>query len=283
MLRTGAFVCLVAAVAIAARAGADVLWPRVRSRVARAEREYEAQLKDLFRPMASARLIALAQYLGSVVIALLLLLSTGNVVLALAVPAAGFLLPGVLFARLRRQRLDRINRQLPDTLRVMADAARAGLSLPEMIRLVAAQGPKPAAEEFGLIVHAMDLGAPVEDALKRAGARLSLPNFTLVSTAILVNRERGGDIGALLVRLGEAIGAISAVEERIETETASVRFSAKIMILTIPLFGLVLFIMDSAAMATLFTTVRGAVVLVVVAALAISGYRMIQRLANPEV
>jgi tight adherence protein B len=165
----------------------------------------------------------------------------------------------------------------------MADAARAGLALPQMIRLVATQGRKPIAEEFGLVVHAMDLGESVEAALKRVGDRLNLSNFDLMSTAIVVNRDRGGDIGQLLVRLAEAIREISEVEERIETETAAVRMSAKIMVATIPLFGVALFFIDPAGVGVLFSTAPGAVVLVAVAALATTGYRMILRLANPEV
>jgi tight adherence protein B len=283
MLRNLSVLCFVAAAVLAFRGGQKVIWPRYRARMDRAERRYAAQLKELFRPVATARQMALAQYLGTLLLAVLILVATRNPVFALAIPVVGFLLPNFLLDRLRRQRLAKINHQLPDALRVMSDAAKAGLALPQMIRLVATQGPKPIAEEFGLVVHAMDLGESVEDALKRVGDRLDLSNFDLMSTAMIVNRDRGGDIGQLLVRLAEAIRAISDVEERIETETAAVRMSAKIMVGTIPLFGILLFFIDPAAVGMLFSTVLGAVVLVLVAGLATTGYRMILRLANPEI
>jgi tight adherence protein B len=283
MLRNLALLCFLGATLSAARGAHGVLWPRYRTQMDRAERRYADALKELFRPMASARPIVIAQYLGSIALAAIVLVLTRNPVFAVVVPALGFVLPPFLFTRLRRQRRHRINRQLPDALRVMADAAKSGLALPQMIRLVAGQGQKPIAEEFGLVVHAMDLGNSVEDALKRVGDRLNLSNFDLMSTAIIVNRDRGGDIGQLLVRLADAIRAIADVEERIETETAAVRMSAKIMVGTIPLFAFALFLIDPAGVAMLFSTAIGAVVLVVIAALATVGYRMILRLANPEI
>jgi tight adherence protein B len=283
MLRNAALLCIVLAAILAIRGGSAILWPLVRGRMDRAERRYADWLKELFRPMTAARNIALAQYAGSIAVGVAIFLATGNPVFSSVVPVVCFLIPGVVFTRLRSRRLARINLQLPDALRVMADAAKAGLSLRQMIQLVATQGQKPIAEEFGLVVHAMELGDPVEDALKRVGERLNLRNFDLMTMAIRVNRDRGGDVAHLLVRLAESIRALSNVEERIDTETSAVRMSAKIMVATIPLFAIALFVIDPTAVAMLFNTSLGAVVLVAVAALATTGYRMIQRLANPEV
>jgi tight adherence protein B len=283
MMRSAGLLLLLVAVALLARAAAAMFWPRVVARIDATERVYAERLKDLFRPMTNARTIAIAQHAGPLAFAVVIFAMTGNPVFAVVIPAVTFLIPGIVFKRLRQQRLAKVNRQLPDALRVMADSAKAGLSLPHMIRMVATQGPKPIAEEFGLIVHAMDLGDSVDDALDRVGARLSLPNFDLMAISIVVNRDRGGDIGQLFGRLAESIRGMADVEEKIETETASVRMSAKIMVGTIPVFALALFVMDPAAVGMLFSTPLGAVVLVAVAALATTGYQMIQRLANPEI
>jgi len=274
---------LVVAVMMLGWAISLLLWPPFRARIDEAERSYAERLKDLFRPMTNARNIALAQYIGPVVAAVIIFALTFNPVFAVVLPAVSFLIPGYMFKRLRDQRLARVNRQLPDALRVMADSAKAGLSLPQMIRMVATQGPKPISQEFGLIVHAMDLGDSVDDALDRVGARLNLPNFDLMAIAIAVNRQRGGDIGQLFGRLADSIRGLSDVEEKIETETASVRLSAKIMVGTIPLFAGVLFVMDPASVGMLFTTGLGAMALIVVAGLATTGYKMIQKLSNPEI
>jgi len=283
MVRTMALLLFLAAAACAVRGAQLALWPRYRARIDDAERGYAQMLRELFRPMSLAHQVAMAQYVGSLALGAVVGIVTGNPVFALGSAACGFVLPRFVFDRLRRQRLAAINLQLPAALRVMADAAKAGLALPQMIRLVAAQGQKPIADEFGLVVHAMEFGESVEDALTRVGSRLNLPNFDLMTTALVVNRDRGGDIAVLLVRLADAIRSISEVEQRIETETAAVRLSAKIMVGTIPLFALALFTIDPAGVTLLFTTLPGAVVLVLVAILATAGYRMILRLANPEV
>ncbi len=146
MLRNLALLCFIGAAILAVRGAIALLWPPLKTRVARAETLYAERLKDLFRPMASAGLIAKWQYFGSLALVLVIFLITGNPVFAIVVPLVCFTLPGFIFARLRKQRLDKINRQLPDALRVMADAAKAGLSLPQMLRLVATQGTKPVSE-----------------------------------------------------------------------------------------------------------------------------------------
>ena len=283
MERTFALICFVTGAVALGRAAWLGLWPLLQARMARDERKYSDALMDLFRPVASAGLIARWQYFGSLTLVLVIFLLTGNPVFAVVIPVVGFTVPGFTFSYLRKKRLGKINEQLPSALRVMADGAKAGMSLPQMLRLVADEGRKPVSEEFGLIVHALDLGESVDDAMKRVGARLSLPNFDLMTLAILVNRDRGGDIGDLLVRLSDSIRDMSEVEERIEIETSSVRMSSKIMVGTLPVFGLALFLVDPESFSTLFTTPSGAVILVVVAALATAGYSMIQRLASPEI
>lgn len=283
MLRSGALVCFFGAALLFGRASLALLWPPLRARIERTEHQYTVRLKELFRPTGNAAIIAKAQYLGSLALVLIVFSTTRNPVFAIAIPVACFFLPGFIFTRLRQKRLEKINLQLPDVLRVMADAAKAGLSLRQMIHKVADNGPKPMAEEFGLIVHAMSLGDSPVEAMKRVGANLKLPNFELMTIVLLVNHDRGGNIGQLLVRLGESIRQLTAVEERIDIETSSVRMSAKIMVGTIPVFALALFLIDPTSVAMLFSTPLGAVVLVAVAALATTGYRMIQKLANPEV
>lgn len=282
-MRTVALLLLIVAGLLLLRAGMYLVLPRLRTRMRETELAYAERLKDLFQPMSSARTITMAQYVGSAIAGLLVLVATHNVVFALVTPPVCFVIPKFIFDRLRTSRRKRFERQLPDALRVMADAARAGLSLPQMIRLVATQGQKPIAEEFGLVVHAMDLGDSVEDALKRVGSRLAIPNFDLMTIAVVVNRDRGGDVVSLFARLADSIRALSEAEEKIETETASIRLSAKIMLGTIPVFTLALLVIDPTAVAALFTTTAGAIVLVIVFLLATTGYQMIQRLANPEI
>src|SRR5262249_19178561 len=118
MLRNVTLLCFIGAALLFIRGGAAVLWPPFRARMDRAECQYAERLKDLFQPMGSAGLIARWQYFGSLGLVLLVFLLTRNPVFSIAVPLVGFTLPGFIFARLRKERLEKINQQLPDTLRV---------------------------------------------------------------------------------------------------------------------------------------------------------------------
>jgi tight adherence protein B len=166
---------------------------------------------------------------------------------------------------------------------MMADATRAGLSLPEAIRLVAAKAPRPLSSEFGVLVQALALGASLERTLSDARGALHTPNARLMISSLLINQRSGGDVARILERVSKATRQLDHVQQKIESETASVRFSARAMVATIPFFAVILYLMDPSGMATLLNSYAGNIVLCVVVGLAVAGYRSIMRLAQPDI
>lgn len=258
------------------------LWTAIRARFARVEREFAEELRNQFLPVSRARPLAWLHVGGPVASLGLLGLALGRPVLGLAVAAASVFVVRAGLKYTGGRRLDLVNRQTPEALSILANGCRAGMSLAQAVAMVAEQAPSPIRDEFRLIAKAVELGDSLEDAIQRVRRRLALPYFDLAATALIVNREKGGDVTTLLGTLSDSIRRISEMEDKVEAETAAVRLSAKLMLATIPVFALVLAVLDPEAMALLFDSLPGNLILILVALLAFAGYRMIARLANPD-
>jgi tight adherence protein B len=194
-----------------------------------------------------------------------------------------YVLPPKILGHLDAARQAAIEKSLPQALEMMADGTRAGLGLADAIRLVASKAPPPVSSEFRVLVQALELGASLERTLSDARASLRTPNARLMISALLINQRSGGDVARILERVSRATRQLDQVQQKIESETASVRFSARAMVATIPLFAAVLYLMDPSATASLFNSYAGNIILCVVIGLAVIGYRSIMRLAQPDI
>lgn len=256
--------------------------PAYRRQVNDTEAVYRAQLVNLFLPPDWARASAIAQYAGAGGGAVIAWVATGSLVGAIIVGVGAYFVPQLVLRHFAATRRRQIEQQLPEALEVMANGARAGLSLTEALRLIADRGPEPIRQEFGLIVHAADLGDSLEHALRTAATRLRMKNFQLMVTALLVARERGGNLPELLTQLGASVRQIADAEKRVAAETAAITFSAKVMVGTIPAFGLALTIIEPTTLDVLLGTITGNLTLAVVCGLAALGYSWMVRLGNPD-
>jgi tight adherence protein B len=256
--------------------------PTLRQRSEAAEKEYHSKLVDMFLDSKWAKIAAWFRYFGAAVIAVGVPLLTGSVVFGLALAVGAYILPPYALEYFARKRYEAIEEQLPIVLGMMADGTRAGLSLTEAISLVAAKAQPPLSKEFEIIGRSLDLGNSLERTLQAAKERLQAPNAQLMIAALLINQEQGGDVARVLERVSKAARELDQVHRRVQSETASVRFSAKAMVATIPLFAGLLYLMDPASVSILFITPIGNLMLLAIILLAYSGYKMIMKLADPE-
>lgn len=269
------------AVALGAWGLLALVLPALRARSAAAQKEYQAKLVDLFLDTKWGRFAGWFRYFGAAAIAIVAPLMT-NVIFGLALAAGAYLLPPYVLAYFARKRYEAIEEQLPLVLGMMADGTRAGLSLHEAIQLVAAKAQPPLSKEFAIIARSLELGNPLDRTLRTAKERMVAPNAQLMVSALLINQESGGDVARVLERVSKAARELDQVQRRVESETASVRFSAKAMVATIPLFAGLLYLMDPASVSILFTTPIGNLMLLAIVLLAYTGYKMIMKLASPD-
>jgi tight adherence protein B len=232
--------------------------------------KFERWSADLFLGWDSKKALRIAYAANaSVFVApLLTLMLSGSLIFAAGAAVAVYMLPRILMRRARDKWLERIDRQLPDAINVMVSSTRSGRSLSQAIDEVAAKVSGPVGQEFAVIANEIKQGGiSVENALARAKARIPTESFLMVSTALIINCSKGGDVLHILERLSDAIRELWRLKEKIYTETSEVRMQAKVILFMTPLFGVVVCMFDPEIRPILFDSLAGNLILAVVGVL----------------
>ena len=140
--------------------------------------------------------------------------------------AIGTALPILLLQRKRTQRLDLFEEQLPDALTVMSRAMRAGLPFTEALRLVSQELKEPVAKEFGIVFTEINYGGDARSALLEMLERVPTVAVMSMVTAILIQRDSGGNLAELLDKLATVVRQRFRFQRSVRTLTAENRLGA---------------------------------------------------------
>jgi len=204
--------------------------------------------------------------------------------LALGVPWLGFSLGLlVLVVRLRigrARRTQRMAEQLPDAIMLLATALRSGFGFQQGLQLVAREGAAPLAPELGRLSTDMALGADLETALLRLQARMGTTDGEMLASALLVQRQTGGNLSEILLNLHETIRDRQQVHGQVRTLTAQGRLSGVVLTL-IPIFiALAFYVLNRDYLMTLVIDPRGRIMSAVSLALMLSGIYFIKKIVT---
>lgn len=158
----------------------------------------------------------------------------------IAVSVAGLILPLLFVVIKRAWRLNKLMNQLPDVFELMSQGLRAGHSLANAIMLVSQQLPNPVGTEFARVFHEQNLGIKIEDALKNMARRVGLMDVRFFVTAVLIQRQTGGDLAEVLDNISGVIRERIKLFGTVKALTAEGRLSGWIL-LALPI---VVFIME---------------------------------------
>jgi tight adherence protein B len=161
-------------------------------------------------------------------------------------PIAGIILFFVPFLWLRfksKKRMNRFNAQLPEALEMLSRSLRAGHSLGAGFGLIAGEMADPLAKEFGRCFEEQNLGVSLEQSLESMTQRISNLDLRFFATAVILQRQTGGDLAEILDKIGRLIRARFRLAGQIQALTGEGRLSG-IVLLALPpgLFTMMLFI-----------------------------------------
>ena len=152
----------------------------------------------------------------------------------------GLTLPYLLLRFKRGRRLKAFNTQLPEAIDLMARSLVAGHSMASSIELISGQSPEPLASEFVQVFQQQRLGIHFRDALLQMGTRVPSRDLQFLITAILVQKETGGDLTEILDRAAHVIRERVRIEGEVRTHTAQGRLTGWILaLLPIVMLGLI--------------------------------------------
>jgi len=165
--------------------------------------------------------------------------STGKLWVSLIGMAVGAASPFILVRFMDKKRRAKFNTQLGDGLMIMSSCLKGGLTLVQSFEVLAEEMDPPIGQEVSLLVREIKVGVSLEEALTRLDKRMPSEEMALITSAILVARETGGDLTKVFARLIETIRDRIKLKEMVQTLTLQARLQAVIISLLGPVFALV--------------------------------------------
>jgi len=188
---------------------------------------------------------------------LLLFLLFGRPVVAALAFVIGGSVPYLYVRWKKRRRTHQLESQLPDAIDLIARAVRAGHPLSSGLGMAAEEVPEPLASEFRTTFDEQKFGLPFEEALLGLGDRVEVVDVRILITAILVQREVGGNLAEILEKIAETMRARFNLKRQVRVYTAQGRMSGYTLAALPILVGLAITLINPDYMRTLFQETVG--------------------------
>jgi tight adherence protein B len=165
----------------------------------------------------------------------------------------------------------------------MSRALQAGHSFSETLHMIAVEMPEPVSTEFRKTYEEQNLGLSVKLALENLAERVPLLDLRLCITAIMIQRETGGNLAEILEKVGYTIRERFRILEDLKTLTTSSRMSAWILC-ALPVFvAVVVTFMNPDYMSILWNDPRGHKLLLAAAVMQVSGMLIIRKILKIKI
>jgi tight adherence protein B len=241
----------------------------------------ELLLESADVPLRAAELLFYTPAFAVIVFLLLAVIASPIVGL---VGAAGVLVAPAAYLnhRVRGRRL-RFERQLPDTLTLLASSLRAGFSLMQGLEAVASEIADPMRKELQRVFTEVRLGRAIEDALGDSADRMESNDLRWTVMAIRIQREVGGNLAVLLDTVSDTMLKRERIRRELRALTAEGRLSAYVLSLVSPLLGLAIWLIQPSYLKPLVHDFFGIAGLVVAVVLSVIGWFWLRRIVDIEV
>jgi tight adherence protein B len=141
----------------------------------------------------------------------------------------GFIAPRFWLNFRKGSRLKAFNKQLPDTVTLIANALRSGSSFLQAIEMVVRESRPPISIEFSRVIREVNLGLPFDLAMENMVRRVKSEDFELMATAISIQHQVGGNLAEILDSIAFTIRERIRIQGEIRTLTAQQRLSGYVV------------------------------------------------------
>jgi len=183
----------------------------------------------------------------------------------------------------RKRRFAAFQKQLPDSLELIARALRAGHSLGAGLKLVSDEMPEPMGTEFGRVYEEQNLGVPLEEALDSMSDRIPNLDLRFFTTAVILQRQTGGDLAEILDKIGRLVRERFRIWGAIQALTGEGRISGVVLLGLPPVLFLTIYYLNPVYIEILFTDPLGTQMLSVAVGLQVLGALVIRKIINIRV
>ncbi len=215
--------------------------------------------------------------------AVVVLVWTQNPLFAWIAFFLGFVLPYGYATHRRTRRFDHFEELFPQAIDTLARAVRAGHAFTTALELIANEVPQPIAGEFRKLFEEQKFGLPVRDALVNLTERVPLVDVKFFVTAVMLQRETGGNLAEILDNLSYVIRERFKIMRQVRVFTAQGRLTMLLLMGMPPLIVVVMETMNPSFIWPLFHEPLGHILVVVGVTLQTIGYFVIRRVITIQV
>jgi tight adherence protein B len=208
----------------------------------------------------------------------LVYLRTGAVGFALLIGLILSFTPFAFVFYKRSQRFSKFEQELPDALDLMVSALRVGQSLNAALGLVGRECSDPIGSEFRICFDEQSYGLELRAAMENMIARIPIQDLRMISTAILIQKESGGNLAEVLDKAAYVIRERFRLKRQIKVHTAQGRLTGWILSLLPIVLGVILYFLNPDLMSVLWTTSIGVKLLYTAAIMMVVGGLIIRRI-----
>jgi tight adherence protein B len=217
------------------------------------------------------------------VFALLLYAIGSNVLFAWAGLFLGFFLPYAYASHMRAKRFQEFEEKFPEAMDTLARAVRAGHAFTTALELIASEVSEPVAGEFRQLYEEQKFGLPVREALVNLTERVPLVDVKFFVTAVMLQRETGGNLAEILDNLSYVIRERFKILRQVRVHTAQGRLTMVLLMALPPAIVVIMLMMNPGFIRPLFVDPLGHALIVAGITLQTIGYFFIRKIIQIQV
>ena len=191
-------------------------------------------------------------------------------------------LPQMYVRSRRRKRLRLFEEQFPEAIDLLGRAIRAGHPLSAGIRMVSEEAPDPVAGEFRQVFEEQRFGLPFEDALLALSDRNELVDVRIFVTAVLIQREVGGNLAEILDKIAMTVRARFAILRQLRVYTAQGRLSGYVLAALPIVMAIAIYLLNPEYI-MLLTEGLGRFMVIIAVIMQVIGYLWIRKIVDIEI
>jgi len=210
-------------------------------------------------------------------------LYTKNPAIAWAALVIGGVLPYSVVSYRRQKRFEKFEELFPEAIDTLARAVRAGHAFTTALEMISNEIAEPLASEFRKLYEEQKFGMPVRDALMNLTERVPLVDIKFFVTAVMLQRETGGNLAEILDNLSYVIRERFKIQRQVRVHTAQGRLTMALLMAMPPAVVAILAVFSPDFVKPLFYDPIGHALLVVSIALQTTGYFVIRKIIKIQV
>jgi tight adherence protein B len=210
-------------------------------------------------------------------------LTHNNPAVAWAALVIGFLLPYSYASFRRNKRFEKFEELFPEAIDTLARAVRAGHAFTTALEMISDEVAEPVCGEFRKLYEEQKFGMPVRDALMNLTERMPLVDVKFFVTAVMLQRETGGNLAEILDNLSYVIRERFKIQRQVRVYTAQGRLTMALLMGMPPVIVMTMEVLNPAFIRPLFADPIGHTLLVAGITLQTVGYFVIRKIIRIQV